>query len=96
LILLGDEPDEDTADSDSDASLFDADDNLIEEPGKILEPTAQKTLESIEASLPLPRHALHAAGIKIEHPKTKILMTFEAPLPQDLSEFYDGLLRPSK
>ncbi len=96
LILLGDEPDEEIADSDSDASLFDADDNLIEEPGKILEPTAQKTLESIEASLPLPRHALHAAGIKIEHPKTKILMTFEAPLPEDLSDFYEGLLRASK
>lgn len=91
LILLGDEPDDEESDSDSDASLFDADDNLIEVAQDQSELTEPKTLESIEASLPLPRHALHAAGIKIEHPKTKVLMTFEAELPFDLKTFFDGL-----
>lgn len=40
-----------------------------------------------EAELILPRHALHAASLKFEHPLTGIRMEFEAPLPNDLRAF---------
>jgi 23S rRNA pseudouridine1911/1915/1917 synthase len=41
----------------------------------------------LEARMLLPRHALHAAGIRFTHPLTKELLEFSSPLPQDLSEF---------
>jgi 23S rRNA pseudouridine1911/1915/1917 synthase len=81
LILLGDEPDDEelTLDMDLDGTAFD------------LEPPPIKTMQSIEEALPLQRHALHAAALRILHPKTEESMLFQAPLPQDLKEFYDGL-----
>lgn len=43
------------------------------------------------ASLELPRHALHAATLEIDHPITGERLRIEAPLPQDLREFWDRL-----
>ena len=35
----------------------------------------------------LPRHALHAARLTFPHPVTRASLTFEAPLPSDLTEY---------
>jgi 23S rRNA pseudouridine1911/1915/1917 synthase len=43
-----------------------------------------------EARLLLPRHALHAAGIRFEHPLTGKMMDFVSPLPADLRAFLDA------
>jgi 23S rRNA pseudouridine1911/1915/1917 synthase len=40
-----------------------------------------------EAALILPRHALHAAGIRFFHPFKNEMMEFESPLPNDLAGF---------
>lgn len=40
-----------------------------------------------EARLIIRRHALHAAGIRFEHPVTKKQMEFASPFPQDLQNF---------
>lgn len=45
----------------------------------------------LEARLILPRHALHAAGLRFKHPRTGKEMVFEAPLPDDLREFFEDL-----
>jgi len=42
------------------------------------------------ARLRLPRHALHAARISFPHPGSGRIVTFEAPLPEDLREFIAG------
>ncbi len=41
-----------------------------------------------EARLILPRHALHAASLKLTHPVTGERMEFEAALPRDLADFF--------
>ena len=41
----------------------------------------------IEARLLLPRHALHAAGIRFVHPLTGKAVEFQSPLPKDLQTF---------
>jgi 23S rRNA pseudouridine1911/1915/1917 synthase len=48
---------------------------------------------SIEARerLLLDRHALHAARLAFHHPRTGERMVAEAPLPEDLARFIDGL-----
>jgi 23S rRNA pseudouridine1911/1915/1917 synthase len=35
----------------------------------------------------LPRHALHAASVTLCHPRTQQVVTFEAPLPEDMEAF---------
>lgn len=42
-----------------------------------------------EARLIIRRHALHAAGIRFEHPVTGKMMEFASPLPPDLQAFLD-------
>jgi 23S rRNA pseudouridine1911/1915/1917 synthase len=49
------------------------------------------TYAEIEAKLILPRHALHAAGLRFTHPRTGKLMAFESGLPDDLRAFFEGL-----
>ncbi|MDZ4677028.1 MAG: RluA family pseudouridine synthase [Oligoflexia bacterium] len=39
----------------------------------------------------LPRHALHAAELAFEHPRTKQYMAFETPWPDDLLQLIEGL-----
>jgi 23S rRNA pseudouridine1911/1915/1917 synthase len=41
--------------------------------------------------LELPRHALHAARLSLTHPMTRAPLAIEAPLPEDLRTFWDGL-----
>lgn len=40
--------------------------------------------------LRLPRHALHAAFLRLEHPTTGERLSFESPLPKDLRDFVEG------
>jgi 23S rRNA pseudouridine1911/1915/1917 synthase len=42
--------------------------------------------------LELPRHALHAARLALDHPMTGAPLIMEAPLPPDLQAFWDGLI----
>ncbi len=41
--------------------------------------------------LELPRHALHAMRLSLAHPVTGAPLVIEAPLPEDLATFWDGL-----
>lgn len=41
--------------------------------------------------LELPRHALHATRLVLPHPMTQETLTLEAPLPADLTAFWDAL-----
>ena len=41
--------------------------------------------------LPLRRHALHAAMLSIDHPITGEPLTFDAPVPQDMTDTLDAL-----
>lgn len=43
------------------------------------------------ARLELPRHALHAARLALEHPITGRMLEIAAPLPRDLATFWDAL-----
>jgi 23S rRNA pseudouridine1911/1915/1917 synthase len=47
-----------------------------------------------EARLLLPRHALHAAGIEFEHPRTGEPIEFRSPLPPDLTAFLENPPEP--
>ncbi len=49
-----------------------------------LEPEAWRRLR-------LPRHALHASRIHLNHPRTGAPLSFEAPLPHDLRTFLQGV-----
>jgi len=40
--------------------------------------------------LRLPRHALHAWRLELPHPTTRAPLQLEAPLPADLTAFWDG------
>jgi 23S rRNA pseudouridine1911/1915/1917 synthase len=42
------------------------------------------------AKLRLPRHALHAAWLRFEHPVERRPLTFDSPLPADLEDFQAG------
>lgn len=39
----------------------------------------------------LPRQALHSHKLEFIHPVTKVPMTFTAPLPQDMNDFWENL-----
>lgn len=52
---------------------------------------AQLTDED-RALLELPRHALHAAELSLDHPITGERLHIRAPLPADLQAFWDGLV----
>ncbi len=47
--------------------------------------------EEAKSKLMLPRHALHAAGLKFKHPRTGEEMIFESGLPDDLRSFFESL-----
>jgi 23S rRNA pseudouridine1911/1915/1917 synthase len=42
-----------------------------------------------QAKIILPRHALHAAGIRFEHPLTGKMVEFSSGLPEDLTAFFE-------
>ncbi len=62
------------------------DDAPFEIPGPV-----STTYAEVEARLLIPRHALHAAGLRFKHPSTGKIMAFEADLPDDLRNFFEGL-----
>ena len=41
--------------------------------------------------LELDRHALHASELELDHPMQDKRVRIEAPLPQDLTEFWERL-----
>lgn len=53
----------------------------------------EELTEEDRAMLELPRHALHAAELSLDHPITGERLSIEAPLPLDLKAFWDGLAR---
>ena len=53
-------------------------------------PKSEKYLE-IESRLLIPRHALHAAGLRFKHPTSDQEMIFESGLPDDLRAFFESL-----
>jgi 23S rRNA pseudouridine1911/1915/1917 synthase len=46
--------------------------------------------EEDHAILELPRHALHAARLSLDHPMTRKRLVIEAPLPKDLESFWES------
>ncbi len=44
--------------------------------------------------LRIPRQALHAAEIRLRHPKTRSRLEFSSPLPEDLTRLIDSLKSP--
>ena len=47
--------------------------------------------EWLQERVLLPRAALHAYGLEFTHPVTGERVSFQDPLPEDLSEFWNGL-----
>jgi 23S rRNA-/tRNA-specific pseudouridylate synthase len=43
------------------------------------------------ATLALDRNFLHSAVLELEHPRTKELLKFSRPLPEDLENLLDSL-----
>src|SRR6202162_1902473 len=53
---------------------------------------ARRELESKDAGrLSLPRNFLHAAALQFQHPRTAELLSFSAPLPEELESFLQKL-----
>jgi 23S rRNA pseudouridine1911/1915/1917 synthase len=52
--------------------------------------TKRALTDADHAALRLPRHALHAWRLELLHPRTREPTKLEAPLPDDLREFWDG------
>ena len=48
-----------------------------------------------DAVVRLKRHALHAASLRFEHPRTGERLRFESPLPADLQAVVDAVLTPA-
>ncbi|MCM0607292.1 MAG: RluA family pseudouridine synthase [Xanthomonadaceae bacterium] len=53
--------------------------------------TAMEISPEVMEKLILPRHALHAAGIKFSHPITGKRVEFRSGLPEDLQAFFDTI-----
>lgn len=85
---------DDDGTSDEAGVELEADLNPFDDEGAELKSTP--TLESPEITkvlkkIILPRHALHAAGLRFTHPITGKDTIFEAPLPPDLRDFFVGI-----
>lgn len=63
------------------------------DPSCMLEHLETGWTESLAARLELPRHALHAAYLRIAHPQREEPLEFVCALPPDLQAFWDGLRR---
>jgi 23S rRNA pseudouridine1911/1915/1917 synthase len=70
-------------------SLYGEDEN--EEEEMTITDALNSLYEETKKKLLLPRHALHAAGIKFKHPRTNEEMIFESGLPDDLRSFFESL-----
>lgn len=58
-----------------------------------LEFTRAGLTDELLATLELPRMALHARRLVVEHPRTKRVLVFRAPLPDDLRSFIRSRVR---
>ncbi|HEY5039135.1 MAG TPA: RluA family pseudouridine synthase [bacterium] len=56
-----------------------------------IEYVEQGFTESLKQKVILPRLALHASRLELNHPQTVKRMNFEDPMSEDLSHFWDGL-----
>jgi 23S rRNA pseudouridine1911/1915/1917 synthase len=56
--------------------------------------TRKEMTDADRARLRLPRHALHAFRLELPHPRTREPVALEAPLPEDLRAFWEGLAPP--
>ena len=68
--------------------------NREEQPFEVTGPTLNYTTAlypELQARLILPRHALHAAGLRFKHPTTGKDMVFESGLPDDLKAFFEAI-----
>jgi 23S rRNA pseudouridine1911/1915/1917 synthase len=79
-----------TEDESDIGNLGEEDFSMGEEEFEVPGPTSEIYAE-LGSRLILPRHALHAAGLKFVHPKTGQEMAFEADLPDDLRLFFEKL-----
>jgi len=90
---FGSDLDEDLSDELTDE--LDGDDDGEPESFQIPGPTLDRRVlaryAELKSKLLLPRHALHAAGLRFTHPTTGKVMTFESPLPDDLRTFFEGI-----
>jgi 23S rRNA pseudouridine1911/1915/1917 synthase len=75
----------------SDESVPDSIDDLLPVESDEAQSSSDSDLTEIEKRLILPRHALHAAGLRFFHPITQEKMTFESDLPDDLKTFYESI-----
>jgi 23S rRNA pseudouridine1911/1915/1917 synthase len=53
--------------------------------------TRKEMTDDDRARLRLPRHALHAFRLELLHPRSREPVVLEAPLPEDLRAFWEGL-----
>jgi 23S rRNA pseudouridine1911/1915/1917 synthase len=67
------------------------DDGFSDELGSVDDLPTNEIYDEISSKLILPRHALHAAGLKFVHPVTGLEMAFESNLPDDLRVFFEKL-----
>lgn len=72
-------------------SAVEAEGDLPEADEYPIEPPKSTRYLEIESGLLLPRHALHAAGLRFKHPVTEKEMVFECGLPPDLREFFEAV-----
>ncbi|MEE4349928.1 MAG: RluA family pseudouridine synthase [Pacificimonas sp.] len=54
---------------------------------------AGKTVKALTEGLNFNRQALHAAHLQFQHPDTKEILSFDAPLPADMTELVSALSR---
>ncbi len=78
-------------DPDNDFAAPEADEIEVPEDAFVIPGPTSTLYAELEARLILPRHALHAAGLRFKHPRTGKEMVFEAPLPDDLRSFFEAL-----
>ena len=85
LEEMSEEVNEDSSDEGSE------DLELVEEGEDTADKPVNLRYQQIVNSLIIPRHALHAAGLRFKHPTTGKEMVFESRLPDDLREFFERL-----
>ena len=91
LVMLDHHRDLRTFISEEEAEALDEEDvDIIEDETSNEMPKSTEYLE-IESRLLIPRHALHAAGLRFKHPTTGKEMIFESGLPDDLRVFFEGI-----
>jgi 23S rRNA pseudouridine1911/1915/1917 synthase len=66
-------------------------DALYGAPGELRSQSNKRRAAGMPATLALDRNFLHSAVLELEHPRTKELLKFSRPLPEDLENLLDSL-----